>query len=169
MTLPLSALGAVIAALIDTTVLPEWRIGGATANLVLVLAIVAAVMVSVEDGLTWAIVGGLLIDVLTPARPLGATTLALLLVIGMAFGIGHLLSQQRRVAAIAATFLLTWVYQALLLGVLAFAVGVSFGSLERQLPLIAISAIINCLIALPAVLAVGILARRFAIGSRANW
>jgi rod shape-determining protein MreD len=169
LTLPFSALGALIAALIDTTVLPEWRIGGASANLVLTLAIVAAITVSVEDGLTWAVVGGLLVDILTPARPIGATTLTLLLVVGMAIVAGHIASQQRRATAIMATFALTWVYQALLLTVLAFVVGVSFGSLDRQLPVIAISAIINSLIALPAVLAVGALARRFAISGRATW
>ena len=84
MTLPFAALGALIAALIETTVLPELPIAGAQPDLVFTLAVVATMLLSAEDGLVWAFVGGLLIDLLVPARPIGATTLSLLLVVGVA-------------------------------------------------------------------------------------
>jgi D-3-phosphoglycerate dehydrogenase len=38
-------------------------------------------LMGVEDGLAWAFLGGLMLDMLVPARPLGATTLTLLLML----------------------------------------------------------------------------------------
>ena len=55
--------------------LPEIPIAGATADLVLVVAVTATLVMGIEDGLIAAFVGGLLIDMLVPARPLGAETL----------------------------------------------------------------------------------------------
>ena len=43
------------------------------------------VVMGIEDGLLIGFIGGLLIDMLVPGRPLGATTLALLLTLGIAF------------------------------------------------------------------------------------
>jgi rod shape-determining protein MreD len=167
LTLPISALGALIAALIDTTVLPEWVIAGAVGNLVLVFAVVAAVLLSVEDGFVWAVVGGLVTDALTGGRPLGATTLTLLLVVGVAIAGTHLVGQRHRWTAVAAVFLLTWAYQVLLLLVLAMAEGVSIGTLQLR-PML-ISAIINSVIAVPVSVGIGALAQRFAVAGRSDW
>ena len=76
LTIPFAALSALIAALLETTVLPEIPIAGATADLVLVVAVVATIMFGVEDGIVAAFVGGLLVDMLIPDRPLGAATLS---------------------------------------------------------------------------------------------
>lgn len=167
MTLPLSALAALIAALIDTTVLPEWAIAGAVANLVLVFAVVAATLLSFEDGLVWAVVGGLVTDALTGGRPLGATMLTLLLVVGIAAAGNHLLGQRRRWTAVAAVFALTWAYQLLLLVVLALAEGVGIGTIQVRVMLV--SAIINSVIAIPIAVGVGALAERLAVGGRSEW
>ena len=99
MTLPLAAVGALVAALLETSVLPELQIGGTKPDLVLVLAIVATMIMGVEDGLVWAFLGGLMLDVLVPGRPLVATTFVLLLVVGLAIdqvALGHPRDPSRR-------------------------------------------------------------------------
>jgi len=81
MSLTLAAVGAVGAALFDTSIAPYLRIGGAQPDLVLVFAVIWTIVVGFEGGLMWAFVGGLLIDLLAP-RPLGSTAFALLLTVG---------------------------------------------------------------------------------------
>ncbi|MHB8398322.1 MAG: rod shape-determining protein MreD [Acidimicrobiales bacterium] len=81
MSLTLAAVGAVGAALFDTSIAPYFRIGGAQPDLVLVFAVIWTIVVGFEGGLMWAFVGGLLIDLLAP-RPLGSTAFALLLTVG---------------------------------------------------------------------------------------
>jgi uncharacterized membrane protein len=166
LTLPFAALGALIAALFEATVLPELPIGGTQADLVLALAIVATMLLGPEDGLVWALVGGLLLDMLTPARPIGATTLTLLLVVGLAALAWHFLGRGHRVPAVLAVFAASWVFHILLLGVLVLAEGTSLGGFEPRLVLFA--AIMNTVVAIPAALLFGAIGRRLA-GERADW
>lgn len=166
MTLPFAALGALIAALVDTSVMPELRIAGARADLVFTLAIVATMIMGVEDGLVWAFLGGLMLDMLTPARPLGATTLALLLVTGAAMLATRLLGPSRA-RAIVAAFLLTWPFHLLTVGILSVTEGVALRSFEPRLVLI--SAVLNTLIAIPAAVAMRAVDRRFGPAERADW
>ena len=81
MTLLLAAVGAVVTALIELTVVPYLRIGSAQPHPVLVLAVIVTIAIGVEAGLVWAFVGGLALDVLAQ-RPLGSTAFALLLCVG---------------------------------------------------------------------------------------
>jgi rod shape-determining protein MreD len=139
MNLPLAAIGAFLAALVETSVLPELRIDQAQPDLVLVLAVVWAMNIGADDGLVVAFVGGLMLDLLTPERPLGATTLSLLVVTGIAALVARLLSASRWLAAIAATFALSWVYHALLIGIMAVTAGVAIlGSPVQGLLLVAL-------------------------------
>lgn len=167
MTLPFAALGALIAALIETTVLPELPIAGATINLVLVLAVVATMTMGVEDGLVWAFVGGLMLDMLTPARPIGATTLTLLLVCGLAAVGARFFAPSRRLPAIVATFVLTWPYHAGLLAILVLTGGMAVGSLQPRIVLVA--AIVNALVAIPAAYVLTSVERRFGATDRPDW
>lgn len=166
MTLPFAALGALVAALVETSVLPELQIGGAKADLVFVLAVVATILMGVEDGLVWAFLGGLMIDLLVPARPLGATTLSLLLVVGLAFVSVRLLGPGR-LRAVVATFVLSWVYHLLLLGILALTEGVTLRTFEPRLVLVA--AVLNTLLAVPAAYLIAAIVRRFGDAERADW
>src|SRR4051812_8419628 len=50
LTFPSAALLALIGALLETTVLPEVPIAGATADLVLVVAVTATLILGIEDG-----------------------------------------------------------------------------------------------------------------------
>jgi rod shape-determining protein MreD len=167
LTLPFAALGALIAALIETTVLPELPIAGAQPDLVFTLAVVATMLLSAEDGLVWAFVGGLLIDLLVPARPIGATTLSLLLVVGVAALASRVVGRAHRWPAVLAVFILTWLYQAILLATLVFSEGIAFGIFDPQLVLV--SAMLNTLIAIPAVLVIVALQRRFGTAERVDW
>jgi len=90
LTIPFAALMALLAALLETTVLPEIPIAGATPDLVLVVAVTATLMLGIEDGLIAAFLGGLLTDMLIPERPLGAATLSLLLVLAYPLVLGAL-------------------------------------------------------------------------------
>ena len=167
LTLPFAALGALIAALIDTTVVPELPIAGATPDIVLLFTVVATMLMQPEDGLVWATVGGLLLDILTPARPLGATTLALLLVVGLAIVANRALGQRRRITAVVGVFILSWLFHAALLLVLVIVEGVSPGTFQPRLVLIA--AVLNTILAVPVAVGVSALGRRFAFAERADW
>jgi rod shape-determining protein MreD len=78
--LPAAAV-AMVAALLEFTVVPHLSVDGAHPHLVLVLGVIWTVAAGAESGLVWAFVGGLALDVLAP-RPLGATAVALLLALG---------------------------------------------------------------------------------------
>jgi rod shape-determining protein MreD len=88
MSLVLAAVGAAVAALIQSSILPFTAAGGAGLDLVLVLAVVWTMTVGLEGGLVWAFLGGLIIDVLL-MRPLGLTAFVLLLAVGAAWLVGR--------------------------------------------------------------------------------
>ncbi|MCB9107170.1 MAG: rod shape-determining protein MreD [Anaerolineales bacterium] len=67
------------AALIQTTLSPYMQINGIHPDLVVVLVIAWTILSDLEDGLTWALVGGLSLDLLS-AAPFGIFTLALIMV-----------------------------------------------------------------------------------------
>ncbi len=167
MTLPFAVLGALVAALIETTVLPELAIAGTHADLVLSFAIVATIVIGTEDGLAWAFVGGLMLDMLIPARPIGATTLSLLLVVGIAAAGAHFVGHNRRLFALVSTFGLTWVFHAVLLVVLVLVEGVAFSAFQPRLVLL--SAAWNTLVALAAAIAFSAAMRRFGAAERLDW
>jgi rod shape-determining protein MreD len=86
--LVLAAVGAAVAALIQSTVLPFTAQGGGGLDLVLVIAVVWTMALGLEGGLVWAFLGGLVIDVLL-MRPLGLTAFIDLLAVGAAWVIGR--------------------------------------------------------------------------------
>jgi rod shape-determining protein MreD len=94
MTLIVAAAGAAVAALFEITLWQYVDAGGAHPHLVFVLAVVWAAVASLEASLTWGFIGGLMLDVLAP-RPLGATALMLLLVVGAAAATARAFAQVR--------------------------------------------------------------------------
>jgi len=166
LTLPLAALGALVAALIETSIAPELTVAGAQVDLVLTLAVLAAILIGVEDGLVWAFLGGVMLDMLIPARPIGATALTMVLVVGLAI-LAARLPAPRRSLAIAAVFGATWAFHLLLLLVMAATEGVMLGSLQ---PVVVLSAAIqNTVLAIIAAIAFDALGRRFAPAERPDW
>ncbi len=94
MSLVLAAVGAAVAALIQSTVLPFAAEGGGGLDLVLVIAVVWTMALGLEGGLVWAFLGGLVIDVLL-MRPLGLTAFIDLLAVGAAWVVGRLVVRAR--------------------------------------------------------------------------
>ena len=90
MSLVLAAVGAAVAALIQSTVLPFAAAGAGGLDLVLVIAVVWTMALGLEGGLVWAFLGGLVIDVLL-MRPLGLTAFIDLLAVGAAWVTGLIL------------------------------------------------------------------------------
>ena len=89
MSLVLAAVGAAVAALIQSSILPFTAAGGAGLDLVLVLAVVWTMTVGLDGGLVWAFLGGLIIDVLL-MRPLGLTAFVLLVAVGASWLVGRI-------------------------------------------------------------------------------
>jgi rod shape-determining protein MreD len=125
MSLTLAAVGAVVAALLQSTIVPYLRIGGAQPDLVLVYAVLVTVVVGIDHGLAAAFLGGLIIDVLAP-RPLGSTAFVLLVAVGGAAVLGRLFTRGRALAAIVAVFLMSVVSPLLFL--------VVYGALRGPIP-----------------------------------
>jgi rod shape-determining protein MreD len=112
MSLTLAAVGALVAALFDTSIAPYLQIGGAQPDLVLVLAVIWTVVVGFEGGLMWAFVGGLAIDLLAP-RPLGSTAFVMLLTVGAAAVFARLVVRGPYARPVIAVFLCSIMYTTL--------------------------------------------------------
>ena len=166
MTIPFAALTALLAALLETTVLPEVRIAGAMPDLVLVVAVCATLVLGIEDGLIAAFLGGLLADMLIPERPLGAGTLALLLVVGIAAALARVAGPSRRWLAVMLAVILTPVLHVVLTLILVFTEGQPFVIQPAEM---LISAFMNGLIAFPVATLFGALENRFGSTERVDW
>ncbi len=125
MTLLLAAVGATVTALLELTIGPYLRVGIAEPHLVLVVGILVTLTIGIEAGLIWAFVGGLVLDVLAQ-RPLGSTAFALLLCLGAASLLGHLLTRIRQLVPIPTTFVLSVSYSMILF--------VAFNALKAPIP-----------------------------------
>lgn len=167
MSLPVAAVGAVVAALLELSIVPYLRIGGAQPDLVLVLAITWTILIGIEGGLAWAFLGGLVIDILAP-RPLGSTAFVLLVCVGVAALLGRVLEPVRVAAPIMTTFVVAILYAVLFL--------IVYGALHSPIavpdPATAVlpRAIYDALLAaLIGFIAVWWLGRRTTERKRANW
>ena len=166
MTIPFAALMALLAALIEATVLPEIPIAGATADLVLVVGVTATLLLGIEDGLVAAFAGGILIDMLIPDRPLGAGTLSLLLVVGIAAAVARVAGPSRRWLAVTLTVVLTPVLHLVLSVILVLTEGAPL-SLDPAAMLVA--AFMNGLLAFVIAALFGAVQQRFGTAERADW
>ncbi|MEJ7696625.1 MAG: rod shape-determining protein MreD [Candidatus Limnocylindrales bacterium] len=113
MTLLLAAVGSVVAALVELSVGPHIRIGGAQPHFVLVMAVVLTIAVGLEPGLVWAFVGGIALDILAQ-RPLGSTSFALLVCVGGTTVLARSIPHIRPVLPIAAVFIFSLGYSMIL-------------------------------------------------------
>jgi len=104
-----SAVGAVLAALLQATTASRYQLAGSQLEILLVFAIAITVVFGFEQGMAWAFVGGLMTDFVT-LRPLGSTVFELLVVVGMAEAAVPFLSRARYPGCIAASAVLTIVY-----------------------------------------------------------
>jgi rod shape-determining protein MreD len=166
LTIPFAALFTLVAALIEATVLPELAIAGATADLVLVCAVTATIVLGIEDGLAAAFLGGVLIDLLIPDRPLGAATLTLLLTLSLAIVVARIGGPSRRWLAVAMTVVLTPLLHGLMAVILVATEGVP---LAFSLTAVLVAAFMNGLIAIPIATLFAAIERRFGTPERVDW
>jgi rod shape-determining protein MreD len=89
-----AAIAAAIAAMLELTVAARIHLGDAQPQIVLVVAVLLTTIIGFEEGMTWAFVGGLFIDILG-FRPLGTTTFSLLAVVGLTESIRPMLARIR--------------------------------------------------------------------------
>jgi rod shape-determining protein MreD len=157
---------AVVAALLETSVAPYISATGLTPDLVLVCAVGLAVFIGSEEGFLAAFVGGIILDILiAPVRPLGATTLSLLVAVGIGVSLIRFIGPGRIHTMLILVFGLTFVLRALLAGVMMLATEaqITVDPLGTMLP----AAILNTAIAVP----LALIGRRawFRWGERAEW
>jgi rod shape-determining protein MreD len=120
MSLLFAAIGAVIAAVAEVTLGLYVAVGSATPHPVLVGGVIWTIAAGIDRGLTWAFVGGLVLDSLL-GRPLGVSSFSLLIAVGGAALIAQPFPRLRLIAPIVAVPLLSAVYSIVLLALTAAA------------------------------------------------
>jgi rod shape-determining protein MreD len=161
------AVGAVLAAILESSVLTQLEMGSIKPDLVFAVGIAVAMVLGFESGMTWAFVGGLMLDLLMPGRALGATTLTLVLVTAMALVVARAMWPPRLIVIAVTTIALTFVYQILLLGLLTLTADVGFAGLS--LGDLMVIGVVNGLIAAISVALLRALDLRFGEPERVAW
>lgn len=120
MSLLLAAIGATVIALVEVTLAPYVTVGNAGPHPVLVGGVIWTIAAGIDRGITWAFVGGLVLDSLL-GRPLGTSAFAMLIVVGVAALIARPFPRLRLVAPVVAVPVLSFAYSVLVLGVTSAA------------------------------------------------
>jgi rod shape-determining protein MreD len=118
MGLLFAAIGATVAALLEASLAPYIAVGNAAPHPVLIGGVIWTVVAGIDRGVTWAFVGGLVLDSLL-FRPLGGSAFALLVAVGGAAAIARPFPRLRLVAPIVAVPVLSIVYSMILVGITA--------------------------------------------------
>ncbi len=161
------AVGAVLAAILESSVLTHLQVGSVRPDLVFAMGIAVAMVLGFESGVTWAFVGGLALDLLLPGRVLGSSALTLLITVAAALLVARVMWPPRLAIVALTAFVLTFVYQALVLGLLALVEGVSPAGMS--LTDMAVIGLLNALIAGATVPVVRALDLRFGEPERLAW
>jgi rod shape-determining protein MreD len=162
-----AAVGAIVAAILEVSVLSQLQLGGVTPELVLAMGIAVAMVAGFEAGMIWAFLGGVMLDMLLPERPLGATTLVLLIATGLALLVARVTEPPRIIVIAATAFVLSFMYQAVLLALLAVTAGISMPSLQPAQ--LSVSAILAAAIAGATAWVARSLTLRFGTSERSDW
>ena len=161
------AVGAVLAAILESSVLTHLQVGSVGPDLVFAMGIAVAMVLGFESGMTWAFVGGLSLDLLLPGQVLGSSALTLVLLIGAALMVARVLWPPRLAFVAGTAFVLTYGYHLILQGVDAMASGSAFAGFSiSELTLIAL---LNAIVAGLAVPVVRALDLRFGEQERLAW
>lgn len=118
MSLLFAAIGATVTALVEVTLGHYIVVGDASPHPVLVGAVIWTIAAGIDRGITWAFVGGLVLDSLL-GRPLGVSSLALLVSVGGAALIAQPFPRLRLVAPIVAVPILSLVNSVLIVALMA--------------------------------------------------
>jgi rod shape-determining protein MreD len=161
------AVGAVLAAIIESSVLTHLQVGGIRPDLVFAVAVALAMVLGFRSAMTWAFVGGLALDLLLPGRALGSTALSLVVVTGVALLVARATWPPRLIVAAVTSFVLTIAYQLFLAAVLALTEDVSVSGVA--LGDVVICGLLNGLATALAVIVVRALDLRFGEPERLAW
>ena len=105
-----AAVGAGIAALLELTIASRYQIDGAQMlQISLVFAIAVTLVYGFEEGMAWAFVGGMCLDLLA-IRPLGATVFELLIAVALVTVAEPLLSRSRYLGCVIAVAAITPIF-----------------------------------------------------------
>ncbi len=104
-----AAVGAGVAALLETTIASRYQFAGAQIQISLIFAIAVTLVYGFEDGMAWAFVGGLCLDFFA-LRPLGSTVFELLAVVALATLAEPLLARSRYPGCVIAALVLTPIF-----------------------------------------------------------
>lgn len=118
MSLLLAAIGATVIALVEVTLAPYITVGNAGLHPVLIGGVIWTIAAGIDRGITWAFVGGIVLDSLL-GRSLGTSAFALLLAVGAAALIAHPFPRLRLVAPIVAVPILSFAYSVVILALAA--------------------------------------------------
>lgn len=114
MSLLFAAIGATVTALVEVTLAPYIDVGDAAPHPVLVGGVIWTIAAGIDRGITWAFVGGLVLDSLL-ARPLGVSAFALLVAVGGAALLAQPFPRLRLVAPVVAVPILSLMNSMLIL------------------------------------------------------
>jgi rod shape-determining protein MreD len=114
MSLLFAAIGATVTALVEATLAPYIEIADVAPHPVLVGGVVWTIAAGIDRGITWAFVGGLVLDSLL-GRPLGVSAFALLASVGGAALIAQPFPRLRLVAPVVAVPILSLVNSLLIM------------------------------------------------------
>ena len=120
------AVGAVLAAILESSVLTHLQVGSVRPDLVFAVGIAVAMVLGFESGMTWAFVGGIALDLLLPGRALGSSALTLVLLTAAALMVARVMWPPRLVIVGGTVLVLSFAYQLMVLGLLALTAGVAF-------------------------------------------
>jgi hypothetical protein len=126
----------------------------------------ATIVLGIEDGLAAAFLGGVLIDLIIPDRPLGAETLTLLLVLTLAIIVARIGGPSRRWLAVAMVVVLTPLMHGLMAIVLVATEGVP---LAFSFTTVLVAAFMNGLLAIVIATVFMAIERRFGTPERVDW
>jgi rod shape-determining protein MreD len=161
------AVGAFIAAVIESSVLTHLQVGSVKPDFVFAVGIAVAMVLGFESGMTWAFTGGLTLDLLLPGRTLGSTALTLVLMTALALLVARAVWPPRILVIAATTLALSVVYQLMLLGILALTADVAFAGVSA--PDLAVVSIINAAVAAVSVVVIRAIDLRFGEPERLAW
>jgi len=102
----IAAVGAGIAALLESTIASRYQIFGAQLQITLVLAVAVTIIFGFEEGMSWAFVGGLCIDFFK-MQPLGSTVFVLLIAVALTAIAEPLLVRSRYAGCLIAVLVVT--------------------------------------------------------------
>jgi rod shape-determining protein MreD len=120
MSLLFAAIGATVTALVEVTLAPYIKVSDVAPHPVLVGGVIWTITAGIDRGITWAFVGGLVLDSLL-GRPLGVSAFALLAAVGGAALIAQPFPRLRLVAPVVAVPILSLVNSVLIMSLTAAA------------------------------------------------